>query len=250
VGTQEIRALLEEKTNSDPPVYRHGSFGRELVRELMDAHDALARSYESAAAECSRLREERDTLNNEYSRLRHDLDMQRRLLANTSADIRKLHQYGDEQMGRADVLATEVHSLRSQVAAAEGEEGALREENARLRHDFDIQKMVLESSDREIHRLQERLLAEEGRVTHFSQELQRVKDDRLTTGGQGRSDCAVGQERSDCVEEFQAICQNLRPGDEERFVRGCYATWQLLLKRVELRKVAEVLGIRSEDLGV
>jgi chromosome segregation ATPase len=241
VGTQEIRALLEEKTNSDPPVYRHGSFGRELVRELMDAHDALARSYESAAAECSRLREERDTLKNEYSRLRHDLDMQRRLLANTSADIRKLHQYGDEQMGRADVLATEVHSLRSQVAAAEGEEGALREENARLRHDFDIQKMVLESSDREIHRLQERLLAEEGRVTHFSQELQRVKDDRLTTGGQGRSDC---------VEEFQAICQNLRPDDEERFVRGCYATWQLLLKRVELRKVAEVLGIRSEDLGV
>jgi chromosome segregation ATPase len=241
VGTQEIRALLEEKTNSDPPVYRHGSFGRELVRELMDAHDALARSYESAAAECSRLREERDTLKNEYSRLRHDLDMQRRLLANTSADIRKLHQYGDEQMGRADVLATEVHSLRSQVAAAEGEEGALREENARLRHDFDIQKRVLESSDREIRRLQERLLAEEGRVTHFSQELQRVKDDRLTT---------VGQERSDCVEEFQAICQNLRPDDEERFVRGCYATWQLLLKRVELRKVAEVLGIRSEDLGV
>jgi chromosome segregation ATPase len=241
VGTQEIRALLEEKTNSDPPVYRHGSFGRELVRELMDAHDALARSYESAAAECSRLREERDTLKNEYSRLRHDLDMQRRLLANTSADIRKLHQYGDEQMGRADVLATEVHSLRSQVAAAEGEEGALREENARLRHDFDIQKRVLESSDREIRRLQERLLAEEGRVVHFSQELQRVKDDRLTT---------VGQERSDCVEEFQAICQNLRPDDEERFVRGCYATWQLLLKRVELRKVAEVLGIRSEDLGV
>lgn len=241
MGTQEIRALLEEKTNSDPPVYRHGSFGRELVRELMDAHDALARSYESAAAECSRLREERDTLKNEYSRLRHDLDMQRRLLANTSADIRKLHQYGDEQMGRADVLATEVHSLRSQVAAAEGEEGALREENARLRHDFDIQKMVLESSDREIRRLQERLLAEEGRVVHFSQELQRVKDDRLTT---------AGQERSDCVEEFQAICQNLRPDDEERFVRGCYATWQLLLKRVELRKVAEVLGIRSEDLGV
>jgi hypothetical protein len=155
VGTQEIRALLEEKINSDPPVCRYGSFGHELVRELMDAHDALARSYESA---CS-----------ELAGLRHELGLQRELLEKRTQDTR---------------------------------------------------------------RLRERLLAEEGRVTHFSQELRRVKDGRLTE------------------EEFQAICHNLSPDDEERFVRGCYATWQLLFKRVELRQVVEILGIKSEDLGV
>jgi hypothetical protein len=36
--------------------------------------------------------------------------------------------------------------------------------------------------------------------------------------------------------------------NEERFMRGCHAMWQRLFKRVQGRQVAEILGIRAEDI--
>lgn len=49
-------------------------------------------------------------------------------------------------------------------------------------------------------------------------------------------------------EEFQAICHDLSPDDEERFMRGCHALWQRLSRRVEGRQVARLLGIKPEDV--
>jgi chaperonin cofactor prefoldin len=132
MGVEEIRVLLDEKVNDDPPIYRFGNFGRLLVKELMQAYDGLKAQNES---------------------------------------------------------------LRSQLHAAEGEERVLRDEVQRLR--------LMEA---------------------------RVKDGKLTE------------------EEFQAICHDLSPDDEERFMRGCHAMWQRLFKRVETRRVAEILGIKAEDV--